>query len=151
MRKNARSKSAFLNNKPISDNHLDQTRIEEIISNNKKNFKKYINDDLDTPFALTFLWASYEDDGVRGDGIIDGILPWEEKRKLILDFDKVLGLNLDKIETFEIPENVQKLKEERAEARKNKDFTKSDELREKIEALGFEVKDTEEDTIVSPK
>ena len=36
------------------------------------------------------------------------------------------------------------LAEEREEARKNKDYKKSDELRAKINSLGYEVKDSSE-------
>ncbi len=119
----------------------DESKIKEIMNNNKKNFLKYINDDLDTPYALSYFIND----------VVNGILPKNKKRELILEFDKVLGLQLDKTETFEIPEEIQKLIEERDLARTNKDFAKSDELREKIENLGFEVKDTEEGTKVNRK
>ena len=38
---------------------------------------------------------------------------------------------------------VIKLRDEREEARKNKDWEKSDELRNKINNLGYEIKDTQ--------
>jgi cysteinyl-tRNA synthetase len=53
--------------------------------------------------------------------------------------DSVLGLG-DAIIT--IPPEVQKLLDDRAAARKGKDFAKSDELRKAIESLGWKVKDT---------
>jgi cysteinyl-tRNA synthetase len=53
--------------------------------------------------------------------------------------DAVLGLG--EAETM-IPPEVQKLIDDRATARKAKDFAKSDELRKAIEALGWKVKDT---------
>ena len=43
-----------------------------------------------------------------------------------------------------VPEQVQKLVEEREQARKNKDWVKADELRDKIKELGFKVIDTKE-------
>ena len=69
-----------------------------------------------------------------------------------LDFDRVLGLSLDKpeplkeesSEPLEIPKEVAALAEERQLARKAKDWAKSDELRDKIAALGFKVVDTKE-------
>ena len=42
----------------------------------------------------------------------------------------------------EIPEEVKKLAEERFAARQNRDWAKSDELRDKLAALGFAVKDS---------
>lgn len=139
----------FLSNKPTTDNHLDQERINEILFNNRKNFNKYINDDLDIPFALTFLWGDEDEYGLGG--IVRGVLPWEEKRKIILEFDRVLGLELNRVEKMEIPEEVQKLIDERDKAREEKDFAKSDELRKEIESHGFEVMDTPEGTKIDKK
>ncbi len=68
-----------------------------------------------------------------------------DKRATILDFDQVLGLKLDEVEeAIEIPAEVQKLLDERATARTNKDFSLSDKIRDDIKALGFEVKDTDQ-------
>ena len=53
--------------------------------------------------------------------------------------DAVLGLG---DATVEIPAEVQKLLDDRAAARKGKEFARSDELRKGIEALGWKVKDT---------
>jgi cysteinyl-tRNA synthetase len=73
------------------------------------------------------------------------------KHSLLLDFDKVLGLGLQKRNFAQIPEEVEHLLQERDMARADKDFAKSDELRKKIEDLGFEVKDTAEGSRVAPK
>ncbi|MCX6717416.1 MAG: hypothetical protein NTU76_01940, partial [Candidatus Taylorbacteria bacterium] len=43
-----------------------------------------------------------------------------------------------------IPSEINTLVDERKTARANKDWKKSDELRDKIKSLGFEVKDTPE-------
>jgi len=53
--------------------------------------------------------------------------------------DSILGLGEA---TVTIPAEVQALLDQRAAARKAKDFAKSDELRKAIEALGWKVKDT---------
>ena len=53
--------------------------------------------------------------------------------------DAVLGLG---DATVTIPAEVQALADQRAAARKAKDFAKSDELRKAIEALDWKVKDT---------
>jgi len=60
--------------------------------------------------------------------------------------DQVLGLGLDQYlgKKIEIPEEVQKLLEQRENARKEEDFEKSDSLRKEIKDLGFEIKDTPE-------
>jgi len=117
-------------------------RMKNIISeikDDKKTNKKYltdfeaaINDDLDMPKALSILWKLMRDKKAAG------------KIKTIAEMDKVFGLDLLKKEKLEIPEEVKKLVNERETARKNKDFQKSDELREKIKSLGFLMEDTAE-------
>ncbi len=114
---------------------------EESRSNYKDKFLSLINDDLDTAKALALVW-----DLVKDEKLSDG-----EKKYLLLDFDKVLGLRLDKAETFEIPEEVGNLIKERDLARNDKNFAKSDEIRQKIESFGFEVMDTPEGTKISPR
>ena len=104
-------------------------------------FKSFINNDLDTAKALALIWDILKDEKISDD----------DKKATILDFDKVIGLELDKIETFDIPEEVQKLIEARDNARTEKDFAKSDELRKEIENFGFRVKDTEKGTVVEPQ
>lgn len=99
----------------------------------QQKFKEYIEDDLDTPRALALLWDLVKDKSVSP----------ANKKATILDFDKVLGLGFENIKEEQIEEEIIKLAEEREQARKNKDFKKSDELRDKIISLGYEIKDTE--------
>jgi len=74
---------------------------------------------------------------------------------LLLEFDKVLGLDLvnaeehiSKMEEEEIPEEIKQLIEERKEARDNKDWEKSDKIRDIIIQKGYSIKDTKEGIIV---
>ncbi len=99
----------------------------------KDRFKKYLEDDLDTPRALTVLWDLIKD---------EKIYP-ADKKATVLDFDKVLGLGFKNLKEDIIPKEIIRISEERKLARKNKDFKKSDELRAKINSLGYEVKDSE--------
>lgn len=117
--------------------HLDEPT--KIVVSYKDKFLELINNDLDTPQAIALMWEVTKNTE----------LSELELRHLLWNFDKVLGLQLDKIVTFEIPNEVQELIKERDIARANKDFAKSDELRNEIEKLGFEVKDTSDGTVVS--
>ena len=72
-----------------------------------------------------------------------------DKKATILDFDKVLSLGFENLKEIEIPKEIQKLVETREQARKNKDFKKSDKLRKEINSLGYEIKDTEEGQKIS--
>jgi cysteinyl-tRNA synthetase len=97
-------------------------------------FKEYLEDDLDTPRALSILWDVFKDENMSA----------SDKKATILDFDKVLGLGFADLKKEIIPEEIIELAEKREQARKNKDFKKSDELRKEINSLGYEVKDTTE-------
>jgi cysteinyl-tRNA synthetase len=104
----------------------------------KERFLNNINDDLNMPKALATLGEIFKY------GISN-----EDKLATILDFDKVLGLNLSKIEVEIIPSEINGLVQEREMARKQKDWSKSDELRKKINELGYEIKDTDLRTEIS--
>ena len=67
-----------------------------------------------------------------------------ELAKVLLKFDSVLGLKIDKDEEIDLPEEIKKIVEERKVARANKNWSKSDELRDKLLNLGYTVKDTKD-------
>jgi cysteinyl-tRNA synthetase len=95
-------------------------------------FQKNMNEDLNTAGALNVIWKLARDEKAEG------------KYQTIKKIDKIFGLKLLEKENLKIPKEIQNLLEERKKARKNKDFEKSDELRNKIKELGFEVKDTKD-------
>lgn len=108
----------------------------------QQKFKEFIQDDLDTPRALSLLWDVFKDENISN----------ADKKATVLDFDKVFGLgfeNLKEASEISIPEEVKKLVKEREQARGNKDFKKSDELRKEINSLGYELKDTPEGQKIS--
>jgi cysteinyl-tRNA synthetase len=98
----------------------------------KSRFQEQINDDFNIAGGLALVWELVKDVHVN----------MNDKKATILDFDTVLGLKLNDMNIEIIPEAIQKLVSEREIARVSKDFKKSDELRDKISALGYEVKDT---------
>lgn len=97
-------------------------------------FKKTINDDLSLPQALACVWELVKNDDIAP----------AAKLATLLKFDQVLGLNLKQVweASQQIPDIVTKLMTERENARKNKDFAKSDALRVEIEQSGFTIEDT---------
>lgn len=113
--------------------------IGEIDTKYQQKFKEYLEDDLDTPRALTLLWDIIKDENLSP----------ADKKATILDFDKVLGLGFSAQggpasgwENSPHAKEIAEMLKEREEARKNKDFKKSDELRDKINSLGYEIKDS---------
>lgn len=106
-----------------------------IIPEYKERFNVFINDDLDTPQAVALIWELLKDSKESP----------ADKRATIADFDKVLGLKLDSVPSMQeekIPEEIIALAEAREDARKEKDWSKADVLRQEIKARGYEVKDT---------
>lgn len=115
------------------------TEVGNVHQEYQHKFKEYIEDDLDTPRALSLLWDVMKDENMSpGD-----------KKATVLDFDKVFGLGFENLKAEKIPEKIKKLAEEREQARNNKDFKKSDELRDKINSLGYEIKDTDQGPKIS--
>ena len=98
-----------------------------------KKFSKAINDDLNIPQALAIAWDLLKDDNISN----------RNKKKTLLKFDEVLGLDLElvKKEKIKIPKEVKKLVKKREQARQEKNWQESDRLRDKIKELGFEVED----------
>jgi len=102
----------------------------------KNKFIYAINDDLNMSQAMAVLNEMLKSNDVSN----------EAKLATVLDFDKVLGLNLESAiqRKIDVPNEVKKLIEERKLAREQKNWVKSDELRGKIKNIGFDVKDTAE-------
>ena len=94
-------------------------------------FTDAVNDDINIPLALGIVWD---------------MLKIEPSRKIyeqVLKFDEVLGLRLSEIkeEKLDIPSDVISLCEERLKYRQEKNWAKSDELRDEILTLGFKILD----------
>jgi len=100
----------------------------------KAEFLEAINDDLNTPKALAIMWAVVKDKELNE----------REKYLMLLDFDRVLGMDLEHLqhEDVIVPEEVMSVVRERERSRRNKDFKKSDQLRDVIKMMGFSVDDT---------
>jgi cysteinyl-tRNA synthetase len=72
-----------------------------------------------------------------------------ERRRLILDFDRVLGLRLDTVvpkAPRELSDEVRELVRQRDAARAGRNWKESDRIRELLKAQGFEVRDTPKGT-----
>ena len=100
----------------------------------KNKFSKAINDDLNMPRAMAVIQE-----------MLKSKISDAQKYSTIIDFDRVLGLQLDQLDQAQtLPAAVQKLVDARQLARQAKDFASSDQLRAEIEALGYQVQDTKD-------
>jgi cysteinyl-tRNA synthetase len=106
---------------------------EDEISELKNEFTEAINDDLNVPKAMAVVWNIVKDSRKS-----------KQFRDLLLDFDRVLGLDLNKIEEKEevFDDEIMELVQKRQEARANKDWKLSDEIRDGLKAKGIVVEDT---------
>jgi cysteinyl-tRNA synthetase len=105
-------------------------------------FEDALDDNLNISGALGFLFETIRDTNRAMDrGELDaaqaaGWLKWWKR------INQTLELEAETRST--IPQEVAQLAEERAQARLAKDFRKSDELRDKLAALGWEVRDSKD-------
>jgi len=92
-------------------------------------FLSAINDDLNFPEGLAIL-----------NNLLKSNLSVADKLATALDFDKVLGLDFNKVNQA-IPKDIRKLFLEREKAREAKDWAKSDSLRKELENKGYRLED----------
>ncbi len=98
----------------------------------KKEFVEKISDNLAMPEAMAVLWKMVKDNNLNN----------ADKLATLIDFNKVLGLNLGiDSRQEEIPQEVLNLVEERKKAREEKKWAESDRLREIIKNEGYLVED----------
>jgi len=105
-------------------------------------FRKAVGNDLDMPAALVVVNEA-----------ASAAIPAREKYALLASWDAVLGLDLERRarQSWAPSEEVRALVAERDRARSARDYAKSDELRERLLAMGLEVMDAPEGTRVRPR
>jgi cysteinyl-tRNA synthetase len=106
-----------------------------VLAEIENEFHKAINDDLNVPMAMGVLWKAAK------------LHLSNDIYELALKMDGVFGLSFESsvketTQKTDVPQEVTDLANERLNARKEKNWTKSDELRDKIASFGYTVKDT---------
>ena len=123
---------ANLKNNGVVDKNIKEMYITK--------FKETLDDDLNTSNSLTVLYEVLKSD------INDAT-----KRELVLEFDKVLSLDLMKSNTNDVDSNkkkyIQEMIEKRELAKREKNYVLADEIRNKLNEDGIVLKDTREGTI----
>lgn len=101
----------------------------------REEFAEAVNDDLNIPKALGTVWNAARC-CVKSDKIY----------ALILDFDQILQLDLDKEEAGEQPveldAEIEDLVRQRQEARKNKNYAEADRIRGELKCRGYLLEDS---------
>jgi len=105
-------------------------------------FEDALDDDLNISAALGFLFESIRETNRAMDqnqmdaDSASAWLDWWKRINTVLD--------LEAETTVAVPEEVAQLAQERENARREKNWKRSDELRERISGLGWEVRDTKD-------
>ena len=117
---------------------------QKVIDEYKEKFMEAIDDDLNMPLALSIVWEIARNENKSKDFA-----------DLLIEFDKVLGLDLINSEKYlekqaeiEIPEEIQKLVEKRKKAREEKNWKLSDEIRDELKEKGYMIKDTKDGMVL---
>ncbi|MCI7455646.1 MAG: cysteine--tRNA ligase [Spirochaetales bacterium] len=119
-----------------------ESTISEKAESYKDSFFAALFNDLRCPEALAVMWKMLKDNSI----------PEGEKLSLLYSMDKVLGLDLDKVEAKKEEkvggEEEWKLVEERKQAKAEKNYQRADEIRKELEERGYIVKDTPQGPIL---
>jgi cysteinyl-tRNA synthetase len=111
--------------------------VMEVIEKYRKDFIDAVNDDINIPLSLGVIWTMLKE------------TPSKDIYALALEFDKVLGLSLNKAkpaekEKIEVPDSIKAIADERWQARLAKNWAESDRLRDELANLGYLVKDAKD-------
>ncbi|MGD8367273.1 MAG: cysteine--tRNA ligase, partial [Desulfobacterales bacterium] len=100
----------------------------------KNRFLEQVNDDLNMPRAMATVQELLKSD-----------LSAADRLATVLDFDRVLGLDLDRVgDPQRLPEEIEALAVQRKAARDARNWAESDRLRDEIQARGYLVQDTKD-------
>lgn len=120
------------------------TTAPETLAKYRKDFGDAVQDDINIPLALGVLFTAIKEPKSQ------------DIYKLALEFDKVLGLSLDKLpqpkieEQVDIPAEVAALVQARTAAKASKDYALADSLRKQVNELGYNIVDTKDGVVVVP-
>lgn len=135
-----------LNEKLVeSDESETDSSVAAKIENVRSSYIDALENDLDSPAALAIVFDFIS----NGNRLLDeGRLSKSDIRLMLEfmsnDFNKIFGVIHPVLSTSELSVEIRTLLQERENARKNKDWKRSDGLREKLLNLGIEVQDTPE-------
>jgi cysteinyl-tRNA synthetase len=129
--------------------NVNNNDVSPLIDSNKveSEFKNALEDDLDTPKALTIVFDLI----TKTNSLIDeekiSNKDAEEAVRLIFKINSILGLDLEE----NISDEIQELAKERSNLRKEEKWQEADEIREKIEKMGYGISDNGNNVIIRKK
>lgn len=122
----------------------ENARIHEIVNDFRNEFREAVTDDLNIPRAMGITW-----------NVIRFETKCRELFDLLVEFDKILGLDIEKAEEkirekekekeaekAELDKEIRELIEKRQQARKEKNWKLADEIRDRLRENGILLEDT---------
>jgi len=123
---------------------------EETFEKRKNQFIEALEDDLNTADALAAIFELARELNIMSADASSSKAQLSKGLELFNELAGVLGILYEK-GGEEIPKEVLELVEERKAARKEKNFAKADEIRDKIAAMGYAVEETRQGTRIYKK
>ena len=136
-----RLKDFMLKLKEIKSN-VKNKEIEKLIQKTKNQFEEAMDDDLNISIALSHIFEFVKETNTLMMENKIGKIDSKKIIKLIDNLDKVLGVLEEKEE--KLSQELKKLIDEREKARKEKDYTKADKIRQQLKEKGIILEDTKE-------
>ena len=125
----------------VSNNNVN----DEEINKYRKRFLDAMNDDLDSPNALSIIWEIARKE-YKSKKYADLIGEMDEIMGLDISIEKILDREHKEEEKLknELDDDIKKLIDEREIARQHKEWEKADFIRHELEKRGIRIKDTRE-------
>jgi cysteinyl-tRNA synthetase len=112
----------------------------------REKFEMAMNDDINTPLALSALYELITDTNKL---LMESSLGAPDAKKILAFWKRINAVfGLELIGQVEIPAEILALIKKREAARQNKDFPTSDQLRDEIEKLGYIIEDTKDNNYI---
>ncbi|MDH5754531.1 MAG: cysteine--tRNA ligase [Candidatus Bathyarchaeota archaeon] len=125
-----------------ADGRECREKIKTLISSMQRRFEEAMDDDLNISVALATLFDFVREVNKLMDDNMLSRKEAEKVCKLMMRFDKVLGV-IGKVKKEEkLPKEAEELIRKREEARKAKDWKTADKIREQLKAMGIIIEDT---------
>jgi len=118
-------------------------KISRMVADAAAHFETAMDDDLNISAALAVVFTLMREVNRHMDREETTPADAEAVLKLMKGFDRVLGI-IESDDGEEIPARAMELLQKRAKARKKKDFSAADRIRDEIAGLGFSIEDTPE-------
>lgn len=144
-----RLRETYANLKERKEASIDVAEHDEVITNIagvRTNFEAAMDDDFNTANAITAIFELAKFGNVY---LKENTTSTEVIEAFLNEFEVlfgVLGLKLELESNHDLDEVVEKLIAERIEARKNRDFKRSDEIRDELKAMNIILEDTAQGT-----